>query len=352
MKLSMLPLLIVSLLMLAGCVEKEVIDDVNIAMGLGYDLEGNEVLGTAMIPVYKAESIENFIFTAKGNISRELVFRIRHKSGQPIVTGSLEMAFFGDKLAKKGIVSFIDAFQRDPSIGARIYLAVIDGTAQDVLKGSYGNRGNADYFSGLFQHNEEQGNLPLTNIHQFLFDYYQQGQDPFLPLLKKEKDLVEITGLAVFKDQNMMEVVTADEMFYFKLINDKFSRGTVKTEIDSDEVIVRNIRSKHKMELSGRNPWEFTVHITVNGTIQEYTGKFMGPKEVEKVQKALEKQIEEESLKLMTRLQENKVDPFGFGHFAKTRTRGFDFKKWESEYPNAKFKVKANVIIKEVGIVE
>jgi spore germination protein len=345
-------LLILCSILLTGCVEKEIIDDVNIAMGLGYDLSGDEVVGTAMIPVYKAESVENFSFSSKGKISRELILRMHHKAGQPIVTGSLEIAFFGESLARKGIVDFIDAFQRDPSIGSKIYLAVVEGTAEDVLRGSYGNRGNADYFSGLLEHNEEQGNLPLTNIHQFLFDYFQKGQDPFLPFLKKRKDLVEIIGLAVFNEEKMVDVITPEEMFYFKLLNDKFSKGTVRVETDNEESIVRNIKSRHKVELTRRNPWEFTINITVNGTIQEYSGNFLTPKDVKKIQQTLEKQIEEKSLELITRLQEKHADPLGFGHFAKSRTRNFNFKKWEQGYQTAKFKVNAHVIIKEVGIVE
>ncbi|MBT2722254.1 hypothetical protein [Bacillus sp. ISL-46] len=50
---------------------------------------------------------------------------MQRQSPDPLVTGSLKVVLFGEQLAKKkGILELMDSFQRDPIIGAGLYLAV------------------------------------------------------------------------------------------------------------------------------------------------------------------------------------------------------------------------------------
>ncbi|WP_257535747.1 Ger(x)C family spore germination protein [Mesobacillus foraminis] len=347
-------LLLLSLMLLSGCVQKEVVDDVNIAVGIGLDKKDDQILGSVMIPVYKTDrSIENFTFTSKGTVTRDIIFQMSHKSSQPIVTGSLEVGLFGEEVAREGIIEFLDAFQRDPSVGARVYLAVVDGTASEIFKGNYGDRGNAIYLSGLIQQNTERGNMPLTNVHQFLFDFYQKGKDPFLPLLKKtQPDLVNIAGVALFKDEKVIDSIPTSKMFYFKLLVDEYSEGTIKIKADNKESVIKSLKSKYKFRLKKRSPYEFDIHINIDALVSEYTGRTVSKKVVKKIEKQLERQVASECTKLIKKFQEKHIDPIGLGHFAKTQTRGFDFTKWTEEYPNAEVNVSVDVSIAEVGVVE
>lgn len=340
---------------LAGCVEKEIIDDVNIEMGLGYDLKENDKIeGTIMVPVFNPDKkIGNFTFSATATSARDLLQEVQRKSAQPVVTGSLEIAVFGEEMAKKGVLELIDSFERDPSIGARVYLAVGEGNAKDILSGTYGNRGNAIHLSDLIKHNTENRNLPRTNLHLFLFDHYQKGKDPYMPILKKvEPEIIDIVGIALFKNESMVHTIPADKMFFFKLLTDKFSEGSFKIKIEEEQAAIRSLTSKHKFKLKKRDPYSITVEIKIEGIIREYTGQMLTPAIIKKIEKELENTVNEECSAMIADFQGHGIDPIGFGHFIKSKTRDFDFKKWEDEYKNLTVHVKTDVKITEVGIVE
>ncbi|MBT2640129.1 Ger(x)C family spore germination protein [Bacillus sp. ISL-39] len=342
-------------LLLTGCVEKEIIDDVNIEMGVGYDQKENDKIeGTIMVPIFNPDKkIGNFTFSATASSNRDLVQEIQRKSAQPLVTGSLEIAIFGEEIAKKGIREFIDAFERDPSIGARVYFAVADDKAKEILTGTYGNRGNAVHLSQLIKHNTESRNLPITNMHLFLFDLYQEGIDPYLPILKKtEPQVIDIVGIALFKDEKMVSELPSDKMFFLKLLTDKFSEGSYRLEMDGEQVAIKDLDSKNKLKIRKREPYVVDVEIEIKGLIREYTGKIVTPEVIKKIEKEFEDQVNKETTAMIQDFQEKGIDPVGFGQFIKTKTRGFDFKRWEDEYKNLTVNVKTDVIITEVGIVE
>ncbi len=341
-------------MLLAGCVQKKIIDDVNIGVGIGIDKDRDHLLGSMMIPVFNPDkSIDNFTFTAEGTVTRDIVFQMQQKSSQPIVSGSLDIALFEDEVARDGLINFLDVFLRDPSVGARLYVAIVDGKAKNIFEGDYGDRGNARYLAELLEQNMDNGNLPFTNLHKFLFDFYQKGQDPYLPLFKKvQPDLVNLTGLALFKDEKVVDILDEDKMFYFKLMVDKYSMGSLKIKDSHGESFIKSIRSSYKINLTNRNPYEFVVKIKLEGILTEHTGLTFESGEITELEKELEKQIVVESTKLLEKFQQLQIDPVGLGHLAKSKTRNFDFKKWEESYPNARFKVNADVRILEVGVVE
>jgi spore germination protein len=346
--------LLLCTLFFTGCTQKKVIDDINIATGIGFDRSEDQLEGSVMIPVFKPDkSIENFTFTAKGTIMRDILSQMQQKASQPILAGSLDIALFEEEMARDGIVKVLDVFLRDPSVGARIHLAVVDGKSKDIFEGQYGDRGNSQYLKELIEHNMKGGNLPIANLHRFLFDFYQKGKDAYLPYIKKESsDLVVLKGVALFKDEKVVDIIHENKLFYFKLLVDKFTMGQIMVKEDHGEAIVKSLKSDTKLKLTKRNPYEISINIKINGILTEHQGLRLEPNEVQKVEKTLEKQINKECLQLLERFQKQKVDPIGIGHIIRTKTRNFDFNNWETDYENVSFKVSTNVRILEVGVVE
>jgi spore germination protein len=342
-------------LILTGCVEKEIIDDINIEVGVGYDLLSKDhIEGTIMVPIFKPDkNIGNFTFSATALSSRDLIQEIQRKSSQPLVTGSLEIAIFGESLARQGIFDLTDGLQRDPSIGARIFLAVSEDVAKEILEGNYGTRGNSIHLSDLLQQNIQKRNLPITNLHIFLYDYYQKGADAFLPILKKtEPEIVEIVGIALFKDDKMVDKIPADKMFYFKLLTDKFSEGNFEVEVDGNVAAIRDLNSKHKFKLTSRNPYSLTIEIKIKGLLREYTGSALTPAIIKEIEKEIEARVNANCTAMISSFQEQGIEPLGIGQFIKSKTRKFDFKKWEDDYKNISVKVKTDASITEVGVIE
>jgi spore germination protein len=264
------------------------------------------------------------------------------------------VVLFGDRLAKeKGILDLIDSFQRDPSIGARLFLAETEGESKSVITGEYGERGNAIYLSNLIRHNMKSKDVPKTDLQRFMVDFNQKGKTPYLPRLKKlSKENVEISGLSFFRYGHVVDTIPADKMFYFKLLVDKYSQGTLKVNLGKTAAAIESIRSNYKVRLTARNPLKVQVIIHVKAILNEYSGVRITPGKIRKIENKLENEIEIECEKLTKRFQSKNIDPVGFGHFIKSKTRGFNFTKWETDYKDLKVNVQANVSITESGVIE
>jgi spore germination protein len=340
-----------------GCVRKEVLDDINLIEGIGFDsAEKDYIMGTVLVPVYlQDQAPKNNTFTAKSQIKKDILQDIQRQAADPIVTGSLEIVLFGKSLAEKdGILALIDAFQRDPGVGSGLNLAVVDGEARELLKGNYGIRGTATYISKLLEHNMKADDLPKSNLQLFLSDFYQVGKSPYIPQLKKiASNKIEINGLSFFNKGKMVDFIPAENMFFFKLLVDKYSQGMQEVKIPSGDASVRSIRSSHNFELTKKDPLEITIHIKINGVIEEFTGQDITPKVVSQLTDQFTEDTRKECLKLIQRFREKEIDPVGLGHFVKANTRSFDFKKWrENQYQNLIVKIKPEIKITESGVIQ
>lgn len=349
-------ILIFLIVLISGCgVQKEILDDVSLESGIGFDFyKEGQILGTALVPNYQPDkSIKNVTHQAISAMNRELIIEMQRQSADPLVSGSLEVVLFGNKLAREGIIDLIDAMQRDATIGERLYLIVVDGKANDLLKHNYGTSGNATYISNLMKQNIEMRDLPQTNLHLFIFDFFQQGKDPFLPMVKRiGKDHMEISGLCLFKNDKLITTIPTSKMFFFKLLADKYSEGTYKVKVNGEEAAVRSIRSNHRFDLSNKDPNKMTIHIKIKGQIREYSGNKLSPKAIKLIENNLEKLVNKECLKLINQFQEKGIDPFGLGHYVKSQTRKFNFNKWEQDYKNVKVNINSHVEIIDAGVIE
>jgi spore germination protein len=348
-------LLLVSFIIIAGCVRKSILDDINILTAIGYDyVDKNTIKGTALIPVYETGKISNETFTTTSIVSKDLLEELQHKSSDPIVNGSLEVVLYGEELAKKGIISIIDTLERDSRIGTKLYLAVVKGTADELLKGKYGMRGNGIYLSNLIRQNIERRDIPKTNLHKFLYAYYSEGRDPFLPYIQKEKDKVKILGIALFDDDRMIHYINDNDMFYFKILIDRYTEGmhTIQME-DNQYAAIKSIVTNRKFSFSGsKERPNITIAIEINGILHEYSRRQYNKKIKHKIETSFEKEIVKETSKLIKHLQSHQIDPIGFGDEAKSRYRNFSYKTFYENYPTLDIKVKAKVTIVDSGIVE
>jgi spore germination protein len=352
---------LLSLFFLTGCVQKEILDDIAIEIARGYDWkEEDKIEGTMLVYNFQPDkSIKNTTLTTTSSTSRELVNYLQEQSPDPLSEGSLEVFLFGKKLASEGLIDYLDAPIRNASIGARLFLVVVDGNAKELLNGSYGNRGNAIFISNLLLHNIKYENLPKTNLQLFFRDYYQVGKTGFLPQIRKKDDnKLELNGISFFKTDKIkvIDTLETEKMFYFKLLVDKFSEGSHIVERDADKAVIRSISSRHKMKITKRNPYNVTVHIKIRGIIREYTGPgTLTKKVITKYEKALEEEVTKECEALIKRFQEQEIDPVGLGFFIQTRTRGLHLKKdWEESdmYKNLTVKVETDVKVVESGVIE
>lgn len=356
MKRKLLVLLIP--LFLTGCLEKEILDDVNIITVVGFDMVGaDQMKGTVVIPVYTQDApVESEIIesTSSTEVSKDILTHLQRKSSDPLVLGKLSVVIYSEEVAERGLTNLVDTLQRDASVGSRVYLTVGREDASSIMKAKFGNRGAAAYISNLIRHNVESRDVPKTNLHIFLYDLYSKDSDPFLPILKKgEGGTVEIDGLALFKGDKMVSEISNDKLIFFKLIADKYTEGIYALKLPKKEqVAIKAIASDRKIEVNKKDPSKLTIRVKLSGVVQQYTGDMITPKIKREMEKAFEREIIKESKQMIEQFKELEIDPLGLQDLMQSHIRGFHKKEWKEIYPKLSVEIKPEVMITETGVIE
>lgn len=340
-----------------GSLEKEIIDEINIVTAIGFDkAEGGKIRGTCVIPVFKADdSVENEQFIEESYLAKEVINVLQKKSADPLVTGGIKAAIYSKELAEEGINEYVDALQRDASVGSRMYLGIIDGEASEVLKKDLGNLGTGNYIATLIEHNIDRRDLPNTILHSFMFRYFAQGMDPFLPILILDGNKVRMTGIGIFKEDKLVDKVSEGDMFFFKSLVENFGAGSYTLNLKgSDEyAAIKRIESKRTITVdeSGESP-KVTITVYLKGMLSEFSGRKADQPVVDKIIKEMEEKIEERSLEMILNFKEKETDPIGIGFAAENAIRDFDPTKWKKGYKDINVNVEAEVKLIETGVIE
>ncbi|MFY0781349.1 Ger(x)C family spore germination protein [Peribacillus simplex] len=356
MKLTLM--LLISIL--SGCmgVERKVLDEINLSTAGGYDyVDETHFEATAVTPLYYPDkTIKNITYSSKSLLSKDVRDKMNQQSERPIFSGKLEVVLFDKKLAKQGIYRLVDTLIRDSSIGTTLNLAIVEGSTKDVLSKQFGNIDKGIYLSKMIEQNVEKGMLPKTNLHLFLYAYYSEGMDPFLPMIKALNGKVYIKGNAMFnsKGEYVYQTKRSENVIFKMLFEDTTSKEGFSTKIEGKEYAsVDNIKTKRSYNISmPMTNTPITINLEINSILREYTGKEVDPKMIKLIEDKMSKDVKKRSENLVRNFQKLHVDPLGIGEQVRTRTRSWDKKKWDEMYTSIPINVEAKVKILESGVVE
>ncbi|EJR93292.1 Ger(x)C family spore germination protein [Bacillus cereus] len=343
------------LFILTGCLQKKIIDDVQLVQGVVVDLVNNKIKTTLVSPVQKkgnkVEVFENIDYTAKMGRAR-----ISLLSEKPFAIGQLRVALLTKKLAKKDIKILYDPLVRDSSIGHTVYLGLLEGSAKELFSGKYNASSNvAIYIKRLLEHNMQGGPVPHDNLYRSMYRYYNEGQDIFTPILKKEKNKIEIKGLALFKKEKYAGELNAKEMYIFKGLFEKHRLSSNQYKAGGMYVFVNNIRStpSYHIDMKNKKP-SFHIQVKIDTQLQEITKPINLDKQnnLKKIEKNIQKKLSIEGGNLIKKLQHLNVDPLGLGSKLKHKYRTFQLKEWKKIYNEIPIEVEYIVNISNSGVVE
>lgn len=349
------------ILLLSGCsiLPTNIVNEIDMSQGVGYDDAGKKgIKGTIVFPSFKKDKTSSSeVRTAIGESSKEIRSILNNETRYPLVSGQLRIALYGKKIAQKGINDFVDTLHRDPSIGSLVQMAIVDGEANEIFNmKKYKKENISVHIQELLEQNMKMGLIPRTDLQTALFQFFQIGQDPYLPLIKKVNDNIRITGMALFMDDQFVTTISMDDLYIFKALVDNNRSGLRQFILENrDKVILETINStaKYKVKIVHGRP-EFTINLKLKTKLQEFapSKKKRQVFDKKKYQKQVEQNIEQSVLTMITKFQKHQVDPLGLGAKYKERFRRFNEKQWKENYPNAKVHINADVEILQTGSID
>lgn len=358
------------LLLLTGCLPSNIIDDILMVEAEGYDYLGNsKIMGTITMPNYvesgnpgsqgaglpSTASMMRYI-TGITYDGKSLVDHFQPEGQRQIKIGKIRVMLFDEKLARHGLNKQLDFRNRDPDTPRDMTIAVTEGSSKELLtaKDYQTQIPVSRYIQDLILQNTQQ-NYPDSDLAQILYSYYNDYMDPFMPVIRKNRDHVELTGLAIFKrDKYVMKVDGGgDDVFVFKMLLQPFNQGVYDFEFaPGKHIALRNVQTTASYQVKNGNGPSPDIYARVKIAAQvrqAYPGSISKARTT-KVEEQLNRHLEWEASQLVKRLQAYKVDPLGLGNTVRSFTYHFNGDSWPDRYPHARFHCNVAVNIVQTGI--
>jgi spore germination protein len=259
-----------------------------------------------------------------------------------IKLGQLRMLFIDEKVARNGIISLIDTLLTDPEVSPRLYLVVLKGDFEAFFKNRMQQQKDLDYYLyRMFKHYEkgQQGEITVTNIHEFMEKVYSPYSDPFIPVFKVDNDDFSYEGTGFFDNGKLKGETDKNEDQFFQLLNNyHFLKKMVITPLD---VSLGEVHSRITTHVNlNEHAVSFKIHY--RGRIDEYRGNKDLDRQasIYELVDELEGYMEEGNVSLLKKFQQMKVDPLEIGgQTLGPVTKPMSEEDWIKFWQSAKIKV-------------
>lgn len=361
MKLLKLFIITVISCHLSACTNQKIVDDIKIVQTIGYDLEGNNVKSAVLYPSFEKKGETNVqLLDTKSNSYYDIMPRLNTKTNTPIEYGQLGMVLFGKSFSEKGIESVIHSLCRDAQVGSRVQLGVAENEAAEILQMS--TKFHVPfYITGMINQNIENGNLPKMNLQTFLFDYYGEGQDPFLPYIITERGNLKIGGLVLFKDDKYKTNISIKKAFILKMLIENSKNGSYLLPLngsrnqDEDYLLMNSVNSRTTYKVNEIYPVpSIAISLKLEAQVKDVPDHIdlLREEQLRKLEKEMEAHFIQEIQDFITLCKHNMVDPIGFGDLLRSKSKVWSGQSFESMYPKLKTSVSVHIKIIQTGVGE
>lgn len=346
-----------------GCKTAASIEDLDIIIGLGFDLAPglpNEFEGSAEYLVYKEnrEISRRVSFGITPTIySRE---SLRQAKANKKAVRQSEMAYIiSEERARYGIIDILDSIIRDPMGNKKAYVAVSGPKAKDILLlTGHSTATMSETISGMIRYAYQDNFFSdKLTIGSFLTMFHQEGRNIVLPYIVASKEgSAEIRGLALFKDDKMLHKTSLDEARLMNLLRNNNTIGHLNVETE-DPVKYAEMFCKNKLKVKVSkedNRLKYDIFVTLIGELKLDTmnnaTSSVKPGDLDKIKEKFQEKYQRELSYEVRRLQQDYgVDWLDLGQYAAAkygRGKGYDSDK---NFQEAKIDVHVIVKIKSTG---
>ncbi len=374
--------LILLLPLLSGCYNYRELNDLGIttAVSIDYKDDAFYVMAEVINPIKQqdASSSNNSPFVNYNSSSTSLQDAFRKvvlESPRQLYAAQLEIIVLSEEVVNNHLEEVLEYFARDPEARTEIKIIVAkteDSTKAITLQTLLTSLSSSNIIKSLDLQSKVLGmDYPVTlnellNMYidpylevvipsMTLYGNYEIGDEKENITTSSPKAIVKIDGSTITKDNKILGYLDLEESKILNLINGKLKETIIKMNYYDGYIIFEPNRIKVSRELDIKNN---IIKINISGYSKtkeiQSNIDLKDPKEVEKLNKALNMELEKKITDTFNSIREKYgTDVFGFQELY-YRTNYKYFKEnctnwYEDIYPKIKLEVKANVRLYEKG---
>lgn len=374
--------LILLLPLLSGCYNYRELNELGITTAVSIDYKDNNfyVIAEVINPIKQqdASSSNNSPFVNYNSSSSSLQDAFRKvvlESPRQLYAAQLEIIVLSEEVVNNHLEEVLEFFARDPESRTEIKIIVAkteDSTKAITLQTLLTSLSSSNIINSLDLQSKVLGMSYPVTLNELLNMYIDPYLEVVLPSMtlygnyeigdEKEnittsspKAIVKIDGSTITKDNKILGYLDLEESKILNLINGKLKETIIKMNYYDGYIIFEPNRIKVSRELDIKNN---IIKINISGYSKtkeiQSNIDLKDPKEVEKLNKALNMELEKKITDTFNSIREKYgTDVFGFQELY-YRTNYKYFKEnctnwYENIYPKIKLEVKANVRLYEKG---
>lgn len=347
-KRSLWMMLVLIMMLLCSCTRPARLEELNIAYGVAFDEveQEDQFKATYHIPFYQTDDVDNVIVSAVGNSSKETQGLAELQLTGKFGDDKIKLILISKKLAEKGINPLIQPFIKDRRVPVLFKMAITEDSAAAFIESNKKPIDPSTQLVNMITENENQNAIPINHLHTFLRDWASLGEDPYLPLLKMSQDKARITGIALFKDDKMVDTIEGyKNLLLFTVLQQSAQNAKYQFNSGPDLITIRIKDNKVHFKWNDKvSPPRMDITVDIEALLYESTHIFAIPTQSEygTIEKSLDQDLSMNLEKMLRSFQERNIDPVGIGSIARSKERHWNAEDWDSIYPTVQIKVHVN----------
>ncbi|MBM7563171.1 Ger(x)C family spore germination protein [Paenibacillus sacheonensis] len=301
-----------------------------------------EGLAESQVEHLAAPSIAEAVRNLKSHVDKELDF------------GQCRIFLFGKTLIKHSMEEPLNWLSRRRDIQLISYAAVAQPTAMAILKANPATEriaGNAFFLTF-----GKEGTVSPYTVTEYLFDIFrrfsEKGMDPYFPTIRFDGDSYVVENLVLLNKTKEQLLLNRAETILYNLSANSFSRSGIAINYEGKRLVLYISRVSRDVSITRDRVPTVKLRFKITGIVEQSAVVLLNSK-IPEVQGLLEQEMNRTTKKLLIKIRNAGVDPYGFGlhYLAKYFGNEQDWKHWQEVYPQVKFEVSSRVIIESTGLV-
>lgn len=283
----------------------ELVENLEIPVAVGIDLEKkSENNVTYAIPIaaylFETQEVDSDVLTGRASSIGETRESRQLEANKSFLLGLERIFLLSEEYAQFGIRTLTDILVNNPQINDRSFVVISKEKSEDILKHKIKGYANpAEFIEGLVKNANQFNFFPdrQNTVMDVFVRIDAEGRTMLLPYIELKEGTIEMTGLAVFKNDKMVLKTNIEEARIINILKENKVKGMLTIQDNSKKYINYYPQSKRKVKCYKENDkFRFVIDLSLNGPIVSntlYSNLMTEPKVLKEFTKDMEKNLKE-----------------------------------------------------------
>lgn len=348
--------LIILVLFLSGCYDYKEVDNLAFISAIGLDYVDEEYVVTIEISYEESSDtpkIKTYTKTARDkDISKAIVYAADQLSVQANYT-HLKLMIYSEEVAKHHLEELTDYFLRSTYFRDNFYVVTTTNYAPEYLLNiqTEENPVASTAITDLLQNNNYSSNSAIVKTYdEIIEEILTFGIDTCFSNIDYKNDSFEISGMSVFKDYEMQNVLSNDDAVIYNIMTKNFYRPIFSSEVENKPMDIAIATGKASVSLSNS---ELKLEGNLTGKVinNEKNIQIKDNEKIKEINKSFAEMLSEKIKSFVYNLQSSQSDALGISKSYYQKTREKDKETWISSKIDGtiNFKINKKGLIYEVN---